>query len=799
MRGQDRQEETVERLEPLGAGSGAADIEYEQFMKAKEVQRAMFQAENKTIVHQCADTDIIEAAEGSVACIDGNQAAAHVAYAFSDCAFIYPITPSSPMGEMVDEWAAQGRVPMLEPVSWSTRHASLINCYGQKLSVTEMQSEAGAAGALHGALKAGAFSTTFTASQGLLLMIPNMYKIAGELLPCVMHVAARALAGQALSIFGDHSDDMTRYLKQNAVCVINCSWDKSELEKQLPAKMRKDLAEKQAKLFIIDATKIAVKAGLGKRINMIMQTVFFKLSAVMPYEEAVEMLKKSIKKMYGKKGDKVVKMNIDGVDASIEGIVQVDIPAAWASLDLGSEATDAKKQKVAYGKGPRMFPEVQDADQFAKQVQSPCNNLDGNALPVSAFVPGGRVPCGTSQYEKRGIAINVPKVDMDKCTQCNKCSLICPHAAVRPFLATGQELAKAPAAFKDGSRSAIGGGVLDNYQYRIQVSPWDCTGCELCVRICPADALTLGPAEKAGASKFLPLSDPNTSLPLSDPIVKSCSSIWGGSNPSFPYTTNTKGEGPAWANSLFEDNAEFGFGMRKAFKQRRDYLAMQVEDTLNDKAVTMSDDLRQALNQEDMFGRSSFWIVGGDGWAYDIGYGGLDHVIASEEHVNILVLDTEMLHAGAEARRPDHVRRALQCHCASEGRERVMQKRQGIDVGKCMLFFGARYKQEWLYRDEFEGYEAEGVLQMHTAFSREQARKIYVQHRIVEAGNDVAQRMLNEGGHFYVCGSARQVPEDIYTAMKEVMMAHERCGEEDAEAILSNLKMEGRYTVEAWS
>lgn len=160
------------------------------------------------------------------------------------------------------------------------------------------------------------------------------------------------------------------------------------------------------------------------------------------------------------------------------------------------QATDAKKQKVAYGKGPRMFPEVQDAEQFAKQVQSPCNNLDGNALPVSAFVPGGRVPCGTSQYEKRGIAINVPRVDMDKCTQCNKCSLICPHAAVRPFLATGQELAKAPAAFKDGSRAAIGGGVLDNYQYRIQVSPWDCTGCELCVRICPADALTLGPAEK---------------------------------------------------------------------------------------------------------------------------------------------------------------------------------------------------------------------------------------------------------------------------------------------------------------
>ncbi|CAK9043797.1 unnamed protein product [Durusdinium trenchii] len=419
-----------------------------------------------------------------------------------------------------------------------------------------------------------------------------------------------------------HNYDMTRYLKQNAVCVINCSWDVSDLEKQLPAKMRRDLAEKKAKLYIIDATKIAVKAGLGKRINMIMQTVFFKLSAVMPYEEAVEMLKKSIKKMYGKKGDKVVKMNIDGVDASIEGIVECEVPAAWASLAIGKEASDSKGNKVAYGKGPRMFPEVQNASQFANQVQAPCNNLDGNSLPVSAFVPGGRVPCGTSQYEKRGIAIQVPKVDMDKCTQCNKCSLICPHAAVRPFLMTTQELGKAPATFKEGSRAAIGGGVLDNYQYRIQVSPWDCTGCELCVRICPADALTLGPAEKVieeeEANWNFAVSLPDRGDEIDKTTVKGsqfqkpylefsgacegcgetphvklmtqlfgdrlvianatgCSSIWGGSNPSFPYTTNSKGEGPAWANSLFEDNAEFGFGMRKAFKQRRDYLAMQVE------------------------------------------------------------------------------------------------------------------------------------------------------------------------------------------------------------------------------
>ncbi|CAE7698777.1 PFOR [Symbiodinium microadriaticum] len=330
----------------------------------------------------------------------------------------------------------------------------------------------------------------------------------------------------------------------------------------------------------------------------------------MPYEEAVEMLKKSIKKMYGKKGDKVVKMNIDGVDASIAGIVECEVPAAWASLAVDTEASDAKTSTVAYAKGPRMFPEVQNASQFAAQVQKPCNNLDGNSLPVSAFVPGGRVPCGTSQYEKRGIAIQVPKVDMDKCTQCNKCSLICPHAAVRPFLMTSQELGKAPASFKEGSRSAIGGGVLDNYQYRIQVSPWDCTGCELCVRICPADALSLGPAEKAiqeeeanwnfavalpdrgneigeGPAWANSLFEDNAEFGFGmrkgcgeTPHVKlmtqlfgdrlvianatGCSSIWGGSNPSFPYTTNSKGEGPAWANSLFEDNAEFGFGMRKA-------------------------------------------------------------------------------------------------------------------------------------------------------------------------------------------------------------------------------------------
>eukprot|EP00928_Gymnodinium_smaydae_P030133 TRINITY_DN2247_c0_g1_i2.p1 TRINITY_DN2247_c0_g1~~TRINITY_DN2247_c0_g1_i2.p1 ORF type:complete len:1896 (+),score=381.74 TRINITY_DN2247_c0_g1_i2:84-5690(+) len=1077
---EERVNEAPERLATLGATAATA-VEYEQFVKAKLTQRAMFQAENKTIVFQCHDTDIIRPGEGSNACIDGNQAAAHVAYALSDIAFIYPITPSSPMGEMVDEWAAQG----------------LLNCYGQALSVTEMQSEGGAAGALHGAVKSGAFGVTFTASQGLLLMIPNMFKIAGELLPCVMHVAARAVAGQSLSIFGDHSDvmacrstgwamlasesvemvqynaliahlvsmecrvpvqhffdgfrtshevnkvklldydsiksfidwdkvkehhdmalnpkhphmqgqsqgpdiffqsveagnsahfaledafeakaqlieaktghrfalyayeghpeathvivvmgsaavtcsetaahlvekkgwrvgvlkvrlynpwgsrrflaalptttqrvcvldrtkepgsqgeplcmqvattlhlaarhevvvvggryglgqkeftpnmvlacyenlfketpkprftvginddvthlslpvgewldvlpegttecmfyglgsdgtvganksavklialatdlyaqayfeydakksggvtishlrfgkhqirapynvravdflaihkesyvqkyDMTRNLKMGGVCVLNCTWSQDELATRLPARMRRDLASKKARLYIIDATKIAVEVGLGKRINMIMQSVFFKLSGVMHYEHALELLKGSIKKMYGKKGDKVVQMNINGVDASLSGIVECVVPEAWANA--------CEEEAIATSVGGAKRPEVDTAEAFATRILGPCNSLNGNDLPVSAFMPGGRVPLGTSVYEKRGIAINVPRVDMDKCTQCNKCSLICPHAAVRPFLMSRSELESAPSAFRDGSRAAIGGGVLDKYSYRIQVSPLDCTGCELCVRICPADALKLEDAGKAIEAEKnnwdYAVTLPDRGDDIDKTTVKGsqfqkpylefsgacegcgetphaklltqlfgermvisnatgCSSIWGASNPSFPYTMNSKGEGPAWANSLFEDNAEFGFGMRRAFQQRRDQLALQVEDTLSDTSVEMSERLRSLLQQfsvmrkenqhdmllprgrsiyhqlmerlepllndekaghpklqrlydaRDMFGRISHWIVGGDGWAYDIGYGGLDHVIASCEHINILVLDTEM-------------------------------------------------------------------------------------------------------------------------------------------------------------
>eukprot|EP00913_Durusdinium_trenchii_P026580 g24936.t1 len=300
------------------------------------------------------------------------------------------------------------------------------------------------------------------------------------------------------------SQDMTRYMKPNGVCVINCSWSVSELESKLPAKMRRDLASKKAKLYIIDATQIAVKAGLGKRINMIMQSVFFKLSGVMPFEEAIEMLKKSIKKMYGKKGDKVVQMNIDGVDASVSGIIECPVPAEWANLTVPGEACcDVSSLE-------RLF--------FTSRVR-----------------PGMR----HSQFEKRGIAINVPKVDMDLCTQCNKCSLICPHAAVRPFLATQMELNSAPKDFKDGSRAAIGDRGDEIDKTTVKGSQFQKPYLEFS-----------GACEGCGETPHVKLMTQLFGERLVIANATGCSSIWGGSNPSFPYT-----QGSTWAREASASTA----------------------------------------------------------------------------------------------------------------------------------------------------------------------------------------------------------------------------------------------------
>ncbi|MEG0357211.1 MAG: pyruvate:ferredoxin (flavodoxin) oxidoreductase [Christensenellaceae bacterium] len=984
--------------------------------------------------------------------IDGNTAAAHVAYAFSDVGAIYPITPSSPMAESCDEWAAMGRK----------------NLFGQTMKISELQSEAGAAGAVHGSLAAGALTSTFTASQGLLLMIPNMYKIAGELLPCVFHVTARALAAHALSIFGDHADVMAarqtgfamltsasvqevmdmaaiahlstlkakipfvhffdgfrtshevskiemldyetlgkmtdwnaiadfrargmnpdhphqqgtaqnpdiyfqnreaankyynatpaivqevmndfaknfgrqyhlfdyvgakdathiiismgsscdveeeavnhltskgekvgvlkvrlyrpfdasafidaipasvktitvldrtkepgslgeplyedcvtalfeaerhvkvlagryglgskeytpsmvkavydnmisaspknhftvginddvthtsleikeivnsapagmfsakfyglgadgtvganknsikiigdhtdmyaqgyfsydskksggitvshlrfgktpiqsaylidqpdmvachnpsyviRYdvlegIKEGGTFLLNSPWSDADMDSELPAFMKNIIAKKKLKFYNIDAIKIAGEIGLGGRTNMVMQAAFFKIANVIPQADAIDYMKKAIKKSYGKKGDDIVNMNYAAVDAGMS-VAEVKYPQSWETVKDGAA-----------------LAAVPDNDYFRDFVH-PILIQKGDSLPVSAFDPRGFAPLGTTKYEKRGIAVNVPSWDIDNCIMCNQCSYVCPHAAIRPFLVSDEDLKNAPADFK--TKAARG---KDGYNYRMQVSPLDCSGCGNCAQVCPAKqkALVMKPfveQEPVQAKNWefaAALEEPKIALkkntvpesqfqkPLFEfsgacagcgetPYVKlvtqlfgdrmtvsnatGCSSIYGGSAPTCPYTVNDAGKGPAWANSLFEDNAEFGYGINLAFAQRRAALKDMVKQSIaanvdadataalsawleaadhgeDSKTATAAllpvleacaskcDCYAKILAQKDLMIKKSIWIFGGDGWAYDIGYGGLDHVIASGEDVNILVMDTEV-------------------------------------------------------------------------------------------------------------------------------------------------------------
>ena len=988
--------------------------------------------------------------------MDGNCAAAHCAYAFTEVAAIYPITPSSTMAEYVDQWSANG----------------LKNIFGQTVEVVEMQSEAGAAGAVHGSLQGGALTTTFTASQGLLLMIPNMYKIAGELLPTVFHVSARAIAAHALNIFGDHQDvmacrqtgfallasgsvqetmdlggvahlasikgrvpfvhffdgfrtsheiqkievmdyedlkglldwDALKAFKDNAlnpehpvlrgtaqnpdiyfqgreasnifydkipdivadymkeitkitgreykpfnyygapdatkvivamgsVCeaieetvdylnargekvgvikvhlyrpfsakyffdvmpetveqiavldrtkepgslgeplyldicnlytgksnapriiggryglgskdttptqiatvfaeldkedakngftigivddvtnlsltpvekinaapegatrckfwgfgsdgtvgankdaikiigdntdlyaqayfdydskksggvtmshlrfgkkpikstylldeadyiachkpsyiyqydileglrrggtfLLNCVWSPEELEEKLPASMKRYIAENEIKFYIINAVDIASSIGLGGRINMVTQSAFFKLANVIPIEEAVPLLKDAIKKTYGKKGEKIVAMNCDAVDKALDAIVEINVPDSWKN------AKDEETPK-------------KDVPEFISKIVEPVNGQRGNKLPVSAFsgIEDGTFMQGTSQYEKRTVAVSVPSWDNEKCIQCNQCSLVCPHAAIRPILLTEEEAAKAPEGFF--TKDAIG-PQLKGLKFRIQVSPRDCLGCGVCVNTCPekVQALKLVPVDAAVAENAEnwdyamtvsikdDLMDKGTvkgsqfAKPLLEfsgacagcgetPYIKlitqlfgdrmmianatGCTSIWGGSAPSTPYTTNAEGKGPAWANSLFEDNAEYGLGMAVAVRKIRETLKDKMLDAIEagvdaktadafrawiegmnnaEASKTAAKDVIEALKSCDMsipgvkdvadrvdfLVKRSNWAFGGDGWAYDIGYGGLDHVIASGEDINIFVVDTEV-------------------------------------------------------------------------------------------------------------------------------------------------------------
>ena len=994
--------------------------------------------------------------------MDGNQAAAHVSYAYTEVAAIYPITPSSVMPEHVDEWATEGRE----------------NIFGTTVEVTEMQSEAGAAGAVHGSLAAGALTTTFTASQGLLLMIPNLYKVAGEQLPGVFNVSARAIASHALSIFGDHSDvyacrqtgaamlcessvqevmdltpvahcaalegklpfinffdgfrtsheiqkietwdyedlkdlvnmdaidefrahalnpnhpcqrgsaqnpdiffqareacnpyydalpgivqdymdkvnakigtdyklfnyygaedaerviiamgsvcdtieetvdylmaagekvgvvkvrlyrpfcaqalidaipdtvktinvldrtkepgalgeplyldvvaalkgskfdavpilsgryglgskdttpaqivavynntdrkvftigikddvthlsldegdalvttpegtinckfwglgadgtvganknsikiigdntdmyaqayfdydskksggvtmshlrfgkspikstylihqanfvachnpsyvnkyNMVQELVDGGTFLLNCPWDMEGLEKHLPGQVKAYIANHGIKFYTIDGIKIGKEIGLGGRINTVLQSAFFKLAEIIPEEEAIDLMKKAAKATYGRKGDKIVQMNYDAIDAGAKQVVEVEVPESWKdAADEGLFTPEIKGGRV-------------DAVDFVKNIQTKVNAQEGNSLPVSAFneYVDGSTPSGTSAYEKRGIAVDIPVWQPENCIQCNRCAYVCPHAVIRPVALTEEEAANAPEGMK--TIDMIG---MPGKKFAITVSAYDCTGCGSCANVCPgkkgAKALLMGNMEEnVGSQDFF---DYGTEIPVKPEVVAKfkentvkgsqfkqpllefsgacagcgetpyaklitqlfgdrmyianatgCSSIWGNSSPSTPYTVNAKGQGPAWSNSLFEDNAEFGYGMLLAQNTIRARLKTKVEKILE---VAENEDVKAAaqeyldtfavgatngsatdnlvaaleacdcdlaektevLKNKDFLAKKSQWIFGGDGWAYDIGFGGVDHVLASGKDINIMVFDTEV-------------------------------------------------------------------------------------------------------------------------------------------------------------
>jgi pyruvate-ferredoxin/flavodoxin oxidoreductase len=500
--------------------------------------------------------------------------------------------------------------------------------------------------------------------------------------------------------------DLVKGLKKGGKFLLNTLWTAEELDANLPASLKKYIVDNGIEFYTINATDIAVEIGLGNRTNMIMQSAFFKLADVIPIDEAVGYMKKAIVKSYGKKGEKIVNMNNEAVEKGINALVKIDVPAAWAT------AIDAAKEE-------------DDAPAFIKNILRPINAQNGDSLPVSAFkgIEDGEFPQGTTAYEKRGIAVTVPEWQIDSCIQCNQCSFVCPHAVIRPILTTQEELKNAPETFE--TKQAMGKG-FENLQYRIQISPLDCTGCGNCADVCPSKvkSLVMKPigTQKAQEDNWNfsttveikdNLMNKNTvkgsqfCQPLLEfsgacagcgetPYAKAvtqlygdrmiianatgCSSIWGGSAPATPYTKNAAGKGPAWANSLFEDNAEYGFGMALAVKKVRKTITNSLNALLelgvpsevevaakewiaSDKDAEASKIaspklvealegyaaegeaaklVKVVLDNKDYFIKKSVWILGGDGWSYDIGYGGLDHVLASGENVNVLVFDTEV-------------------------------------------------------------------------------------------------------------------------------------------------------------
>ena len=506
--------------------------------------------------------------------------------------------------------------------------------------------------------------------------------------------------------------NMVQELVDGGTFLLNCSWDMEGLEKHLPGQVKAFIADHNIKFYTIDGIKIGKEIGLGGRINTVLQSAFFKLASIIPEEEAIDLMKKAAKATYGRKGDKIVQMNYDAIDAGAKQVVEIEVPESWKSCeDEGLFTPEVKGGK-------------DDVVAFVKNIQSKVNAQEGNTLPVSTFTDyaDGSTPSGSAAYEKRGIAVDIPVWQSENCIQCNRCAYVCPHAVIRPVALTEDELAKAPEGTK--AIDMIG---MPGMKFTMTVSAYDCTGCGSCVNVCPGKkgekALVMANMEENAAeqdifdfgreievkpevvAKFKPETVKGSQFkqPLLEfsgacagcgetPYAKlitqlfgdrmyianatGCSSIWGNSSPSTPYTMNSKGQGPAWSNSLFEDNAEFGYGMLLAQKAIRKRLKEEVEtvaaseqasaevkaacqeylDTFacgitngdaTDKLVAAldgcdCDTCKDIVKNKDFLGKKSQWIFGGDGWAYDIGFGGVDHVLASGEDINIMVFDTEV-------------------------------------------------------------------------------------------------------------------------------------------------------------
>ena len=568
--------------------------------------------------------------------------------------------------------------------------------------------------------------------------------------------------------------DIVEDIKPGGTFLLNCSWNVDELTEKLPGKVKRYIAKNNIKFYTIDATHIAMELGLGGRVNTILQAAFFKLSKIILADRAVELMKAAATKSYGKKGEKVVAMNHAAIERGIDGAKKVKVPAEWA------KAKDVAVEKKVTGDNKKLVS-------YVENILEPINAQRGDKLPVSAFVDGadGEVPLGSAAYEKRGIAVNVPEWNPDNCIQCNFCSYVCPHAVIRPYALTETEANNAPADMKYKNMTG-----MPDLKFAMTVSVLDCTGCGSCVNVCPGmkgnKALTMKPLETQIAQQesftyggSLP-EKPEVAAKFKETTVKGsqfkqpllefsgacagcgetpyaklatqlfgdrmyianatgCSSIWGGSSPSTPYTTNREGHGPAWQNSLFEDNAEFGYGMLMANKAIRERLKMHAENIVNNCDCGVTDaakawletfddstankepaakflaalkaakpsaalkaDVDAIIADGDYLAKKSIWIFGGDGWAYDIGFGGLDHVIASGEDVNILVFDTEVYsNTGGQASKATPTgaiaqfaaggkvvkKKDLASIAMSYGYVYVAQIAQGADYNQCIKAF----------------------------------------------------------------------------------------------------------------